>query len=157
MIMELGTCWNKQRPQDATSAGCKHSGNGAQHPCRGLAIPLGSPAALLPLLSPDVDECEREDNAGCVHECVNIPGNYRCTCYDGFRLAHDGHNCLGEAPACWWDAGMSQPLGSSGTLGPACWLALLCTFSALSPRDQFQRQGTIVALAGCQQQTCPMP
>uniref|UniRef100_A0A8C2MGL9 Signal peptide, CUB domain, EGF-like 3 n=1 Tax=Cricetulus griseus TaxID=10029 RepID=A0A8C2MGL9_CRIGR len=42
----------------------------------------------------DVDECEREDNAGCVHDCVNIPGNYRCTCYDGFRLAHDGHNCL---------------------------------------------------------------
>ncbi|KAI4560579.1 hypothetical protein MJG53_017208 [Ovis ammon polii x Ovis aries] len=43
----------------------------------------------------DVDECEREDNAGCVHDCVNIPGNYRCTCYDGFHLAHDGHNCLG--------------------------------------------------------------
>ncbi|XP_053562764.1 signal peptide, CUB and EGF-like domain-containing protein 3 [Bombina bombina] len=42
----------------------------------------------------DVDECEREDNAGCVHECVNIPGNYRCMCFDGFRLAHDGHNCL---------------------------------------------------------------
>ncbi|XP_040193719.1 signal peptide, CUB and EGF-like domain-containing protein 3 isoform X1 [Rana temporaria] len=42
----------------------------------------------------DVDECERDDNAGCVHECINIPGNYRCTCYDGFRLAHDGHNCL---------------------------------------------------------------
>ncbi|ETE73249.1 Signal peptide, CUB and EGF-like domain-containing protein 3, partial [Ophiophagus hannah] len=42
----------------------------------------------------DVDECERDDNAGCVHECVNIPGNYRCTCYDGFHLAHDGHNCL---------------------------------------------------------------
>ncbi|XP_019369696.1 PREDICTED: signal peptide, CUB and EGF-like domain-containing protein 3 isoform X6 [Gavialis gangeticus] len=42
----------------------------------------------------DVDECERDDNAGCVHECVNIPGNYRCTCYDGFRLAQDGHNCL---------------------------------------------------------------
>lgn len=43
-----------------------------------------------------MDECEREDNAGCVHDCVNIPGNYRCTCYDGFHLAHDGHNCLGE-------------------------------------------------------------
>ncbi|XP_068125510.1 signal peptide, CUB and EGF-like domain-containing protein 3 isoform X3 [Hyperolius riggenbachi] len=42
----------------------------------------------------DVDECEREDSAGCVHDCVNIPGNYRCMCYDGFRLAHDGHNCL---------------------------------------------------------------
>ncbi|XP_063309108.1 signal peptide, CUB and EGF-like domain-containing protein 3 [Pelobates fuscus] len=42
----------------------------------------------------DVDECERDDNAGCVHDCVNIPGNYRCMCFDGFRLAHDGHNCL---------------------------------------------------------------
>ncbi|XP_061114414.1 signal peptide, CUB and EGF-like domain-containing protein 3 isoform X1 [Conger conger] len=42
----------------------------------------------------DIDECESEYNGGCVHECINIPGNYRCTCYDGFRLAHDGHNCL---------------------------------------------------------------
>lgn len=44
----------------------------------------------------DMDECENEYNGGCVHECINIPGNYRCTCYDGFMLAHDGHNCLGE-------------------------------------------------------------
>ncbi|KAJ6659854.1 hypothetical protein lerEdw1_018310 [Lerista edwardsae] len=50
----------------------------------------------------DVDECERDDNAGCVHECVNIPGNYRCTCYDGFRLAHDGHNCL-DIDECSFD------------------------------------------------------
>uniref|UniRef100_A0A8C1KTH4 Signal peptide, CUB and EGF-like domain-containing protein 2 n=1 Tax=Cyprinus carpio TaxID=7962 RepID=A0A8C1KTH4_CYPCA len=42
----------------------------------------------------DIDECASEYNGGCVHECMNIPGNYRCTCYDGFRLAHDGHNCL---------------------------------------------------------------
>ncbi|TNN73176.1 Signal peptide, CUB and EGF-like domain-containing protein 2 [Liparis tanakae] len=46
------------------------------------------------LLSGHVDECATEYNGGCVHECINIPGNYRCTCYDGFRLAHDGHNCL---------------------------------------------------------------
>lgn len=44
----------------------------------------------------DIDECDLEYNGGCVHECNNIPGNYRCTCYDGFNLAHDGHNCLGE-------------------------------------------------------------
>lgn len=31
-----------------------------------------------------------------MHECNNIPGNYRCTCYDGFNLAHDGHNCFGK-------------------------------------------------------------
>ncbi|XP_038621090.1 signal peptide, CUB and EGF-like domain-containing protein 2 isoform X3 [Tachyglossus aculeatus] len=42
----------------------------------------------------DIDECDNELNGGCVHECFNIPGNYRCTCYDGFMLAHDGHNCL---------------------------------------------------------------
>ncbi|KAM4666113.1 signal peptide, CUB and EGF-like domain-containing protein 2 isoform 2-T4 [Amazona ochrocephala] len=44
----------------------------------------------------DIDECDNDFNGGCVHECFNIPGNYRCTCYDGFMLAHDGHNCLGE-------------------------------------------------------------
>uniref|UniRef100_A0A8C5KVK2 Signal peptide, CUB and EGF-like domain-containing protein 2 n=1 Tax=Jaculus jaculus TaxID=51337 RepID=A0A8C5KVK2_JACJA len=42
----------------------------------------------------DTDECENELNGGCVHECLNIPGNYRCACFDGFMLAHDGHNCL---------------------------------------------------------------
>ncbi|XP_075423180.1 signal peptide, CUB and EGF-like domain-containing protein 2 isoform X4 [Ascaphus truei] len=42
----------------------------------------------------DIDECDMEYNGDCVHECSNIPGNYRCTCYDGFKLAHDGHNCI---------------------------------------------------------------
>ncbi|XP_058518468.1 signal peptide, CUB and EGF-like domain-containing protein 2 isoform X2 [Ochotona princeps] len=42
----------------------------------------------------DIDECENELNGGCVHDCLNIPGNYRCICFDGFMLAHDGHNCL---------------------------------------------------------------
>ncbi|XP_061107774.1 signal peptide, CUB and EGF-like domain-containing protein 1 isoform X1 [Conger conger] len=42
----------------------------------------------------DADECDNDYTGGCVHECINLPGNYRCTCYDGFSLAHDGHNCL---------------------------------------------------------------
>uniref|UniRef100_A0AAR2LB16 Signal peptide, CUB and EGF-like domain-containing protein 2 n=1 Tax=Pygocentrus nattereri TaxID=42514 RepID=A0AAR2LB16_PYGNA len=42
----------------------------------------------------DIDECDNDYNGGCVHDCINIPGNYRCTCYDGFMLADDGHNCL---------------------------------------------------------------
>nr|XP_028587610.1 signal peptide, CUB and EGF-like domain-containing protein 2 isoform X4 [Podarcis muralis] len=42
----------------------------------------------------DIDECDNDFNGGCVHECFNIPGNYRCMCYDGFMLAQDGHNCL---------------------------------------------------------------
>ncbi|XP_042302488.1 signal peptide, CUB and EGF-like domain-containing protein 2 isoform X2 [Sceloporus undulatus] len=42
----------------------------------------------------DIDECDNDFNGGCVHECFNIPGNYRCACYDGFMLARNGHNCL---------------------------------------------------------------
>ncbi|XP_078719814.1 signal peptide, CUB and EGF-like domain-containing protein 2 isoform X3 [Lampetra fluviatilis] len=42
----------------------------------------------------DIDECDSDYTGGCVHECINIPGNYRCTCYDGFMLAEDGHNCF---------------------------------------------------------------
>lgn len=64
-----------------------------------LWYPLPSSLSLSPPLI-DVDECATEYNGGCVHECINIPGNYRCTCYDGFRLAHDGHNCLGEYVMC---------------------------------------------------------
>ncbi|XP_030056873.1 signal peptide, CUB and EGF-like domain-containing protein 2 [Microcaecilia unicolor] len=55
----------------------------------------------------DIDECDNEYNGGCVHECFNIPGNYRCTCYDGFMLAHDGHNCL-DVNECLFNNGGCQ-------------------------------------------------
>lgn len=54
------------------------------------------PQPLCVVCFSDIDECDLEYNGGCVHECNNTPGNYRCTCYDGFHLAHDGHNCLGK-------------------------------------------------------------
>ncbi|CAL8278809.1 unnamed protein product [Gadus morhua 'NCC'] len=57
----------------------------------GYSAPVVDPSPAFVL---DMDECENDYNGGCVHECINIPGNYRCTCYDGFMLAHDGHNCL---------------------------------------------------------------
>ncbi|XP_038153666.1 signal peptide, CUB and EGF-like domain-containing protein 2 isoform X6 [Cyprinodon tularosa] len=55
----------------------------------------------------DIDECDLEYNGGCVHECNNIPGNYRCTCYDGFNLANDGHNCL-DVDECMFNNGGCQ-------------------------------------------------
>ncbi|XP_074855024.1 signal peptide, CUB and EGF-like domain-containing protein 2 isoform X6 [Carettochelys insculpta] len=57
----------------------------------------------------DIDECDGDFNGGCVHECFNIPGNYRCTCYDGFMLAHDGHNCL-DMDECTLNNGGCQHL-----------------------------------------------
>uniref|UniRef100_A0A8C7STF5 Signal peptide, CUB and EGF-like domain-containing protein 2 n=1 Tax=Oncorhynchus mykiss TaxID=8022 RepID=A0A8C7STF5_ONCMY len=55
----------------------------------------------------DIDDCDIEYNGGCVHECNNIPGNYRCTCHDGFNLAHDGHNCL-DVDECVFNNGGCQ-------------------------------------------------
>ncbi|XP_056349703.1 signal peptide, CUB and EGF-like domain-containing protein 2 isoform X1 [Oenanthe melanoleuca] len=55
----------------------------------------------------DIDECDNDFNGGCVHECFNIPGNYRCACYDGFMLAHDGHNCL-DTDECMFNNGGCQ-------------------------------------------------
>ncbi|XP_062432139.1 signal peptide, CUB and EGF-like domain-containing protein 2 isoform X1 [Rhea pennata] len=55
----------------------------------------------------DIDECDNDFNGGCVHECFNIPGNYRCTCYDGFMLAHDGHNCM-DTDECMFNNGGCQ-------------------------------------------------
>ena len=44
----------------------------------------------------DDNECEYE-NGGCVHLCRNNHGNYTCSCFEGFHLAPDGHNCKGNA------------------------------------------------------------
>lgn len=48
----------------------------------------------------DVNECEvyRLDQGGklCVHECVNVPGSYRCSCPSGYKLLRDGRSCEGE-------------------------------------------------------------
>lgn len=48
----------------------------------------------------DVNECEvyRLDQGGklCVHECVNVPGSYHCSCPSGYKLLSDGRSCEGE-------------------------------------------------------------
>lgn len=33
-------------------------------------------------------------NGGCVHKCTNQPGNYSCSCHEGFQLDTDNHNCI---------------------------------------------------------------
>ncbi|XP_062375256.1 fibulin-7 isoform X1 [Sardina pilchardus] len=45
----------------------------------------------------DVNECEvyKSERGGqlCVHACVNVPGSYRCSCPEGYRLLPDGRSC----------------------------------------------------------------
>ena len=44
----------------------------------------------------DINECQT-DNGGCTQTCDNTDGSYRCSCWDGYELASDGHNCTGES------------------------------------------------------------
>jgi hypothetical protein len=41
----------------------------------------------------DINECEMENR--CQHECTNLPGSYRCTCPDGYRLSDNKRTCEG--------------------------------------------------------------
>lgn len=126
-----------------------------QHPCSEL---WPSSARAAPQLSccplpTDVDECEREDNAGCVHECVNIPGNYRCTCYDGFRLAHDGHNCLGKVWAPGTHQGGTLTCHGHVTLPPWDQPVGFLSQGLTSHPDPLQSWRMVMALPG-QQASC---
>ena len=55
----------------------------------------------------DVNEC-LTDNGGCTHQCNNTIGSYNCSCWNGYELSSDNHNCIGKtvksniANACSW-------------------------------------------------------
>lgn len=49
----------------------------------------------LVLLS-DIDECEETPDICDGGQCTNIPGEYRCLCYDGFMASMDMRTCVGE-------------------------------------------------------------
>ncbi|KAJ6666202.1 hypothetical protein lerEdw1_001107 [Lerista edwardsae] len=48
-------------------------------------------------LCQDVDECQIFQSSRhsriCAHECVNVPGSYRCTCPEGYQLQTDKNTC----------------------------------------------------------------
>ena len=43
----------------------------------------------------DINECAI-DMDGCAHDCINTIGSYVCSCRTGYRLASNGHSCLGK-------------------------------------------------------------
>lgn len=40
----------------------------------------------------DIDECVKE-NGNCERDCINLPGSYKCTCPNGFKLNENQLNC----------------------------------------------------------------
>lgn len=60
-----------------------------------------------------MNECEvyRLDRGGklCLHECVNVPGSYRCSCPSGYKLLPDGRSCEGE-----WQDGVEDKRSFAG-------------------------------------------
>lgn len=44
----------------------------------------------------DIDECETNPNICDGGQCTNIPGEYRCLCYDGYMASLDMKSCLGQ-------------------------------------------------------------
>lgn len=42
----------------------------------------------------DVNQC-MDKNGGCEQLCVDLPGAYRCSCFDGYLLAENNFNCTG--------------------------------------------------------------
>ena len=47
------------------------------------------------LILVDVNECDI-NNGGCVYNCENTEGSYKCSCPANFFLNSDGHSCTGE-------------------------------------------------------------
>jgi hypothetical protein len=44
----------------------------------------------------DINECAENANACQNGYCVNLPGSYKCDCFDGFKTSYDGKQCIGE-------------------------------------------------------------
>ena len=45
-------------------------------------------------LSPAASQCE-VDNGGCAHFCTETIDSYTCSCYPGYTVDTDEHNCTG--------------------------------------------------------------
>lgn len=61
------------------------------HPCQSDRI-------IICLFFPpsDIDECENNPDICDGGQCTNIPGEYRCLCYDGFLFSEDRKICVGK-------------------------------------------------------------
>uniref|UniRef100_A0A8D0FB75 Fibulin 7 n=1 Tax=Strix occidentalis caurina TaxID=311401 RepID=A0A8D0FB75_STROC len=59
--------------------------------------PVTGPPAMPHSVPPDVDECQLFQSSPqtrlCLHDCLNLPGSYRCLCPPGYLLRADRNTC----------------------------------------------------------------
>ncbi|XP_058111315.1 wall-associated receptor kinase 2-like [Magnolia sinica] len=68
---------------------CYNSTNGLGYRCNCTEGYQGNP--YLPGGCLDINECEEDHQKTlCQHDCINLPGNYACSCRKGYHGLHDG-------------------------------------------------------------------
>lgn len=45
------------------------------------------------LIPTEIDECEF---VTCAHSCIDLPGTFACSCFDGYQIASDFVSCIGQ-------------------------------------------------------------
>lgn len=83
---------------DDFSLPAAHNLGFAPHAPHSLCSPC-SRCVLCGFLPADIDECEDNPDICDGGQCTNIPGEYRCLCFDGFMASLDMKTCIGEALA----------------------------------------------------------
>ncbi|XP_007440372.1 fibulin-7-like [Python bivittatus] len=102
----------------------------------------------------DVDECQlfqsNYHTRICLHECVNLPGSYQCTCPDGYRfqaeqnICSDVDECVGNQHDCSRGQTCVNTFGGFRCVKPEC------------PKSQFNTTYVKTSALQCERSPCPM-
>ncbi|XP_077165705.1 fibulin-7-like [Paroedura picta] len=102
----------------------------------------------------DVDECHLFQSSRltriCLHECVNLPGSYRCTCPAGYRLQADKSTCS-DVDEC----AENQHNCSRGQMCINVFGGFRCVRPEC-PKPQLNTSYVKTSVAQCERSPCPM-
>ena len=62
--------------------------------CKCLSLPFSYHAAYVTITSLDIMEC-KDGLHNCSQVCIELQGEFSCTCYGGYELLEDGVSCKG--------------------------------------------------------------